>query len=469
MLAKNINKNKYYLLPAFFTLLIAEISLVCFTGLELYKALILSLIIIFSVLTFLEPFYSLLLITFISFFIEGDYIQSYVIFSLYGFHWYLMDIAFLLSFLSISYRYFSGEYKLKINSTVVWIIVFYFACLIGTYWGLKAGHPAQDVFYDLRGFFYYLVFIPAAFLLEDFSNLKNIFLFILILGTVKCTIDTFSSLYFLPKTFDDTTWQYLPFARLKGYNEVVYPLTLIAGFTYFYFIKDIKVRLALLPTIFFSLTALFLSYTRGSWLAATLTFIIGVILLIRTQRLKIKISIFVITIISIIAVLFLLSLADIIPEKFLLARATSISLNKIDISNLGRLVEYATGFNEFLKSPFLGAGLGFKFVYFSPGIGTESTIYCHNSYLYVLTKMGLMGIIPFLFLLFSIFKVGPSILKSHLDSEEVGIVFGIILMIVVLSIKSLTTWHLNTVTFSSFVGILFGIAMIYKNKLRVFN
>ena len=469
MFSKTLRDNRLILLLSFVILIAIETSLVLITGLQYYEALIVSLIAIFSILVIIEPFYSLILVTFISFFIEGDYIQSFVIFSLYGFHWYLMDLAFLLSFIAISYKFLGGEYHLKINSTFIWLMLFYLACIIGVYWGLKVGHPAQDVFYDLRCFFYYLVFIPAFFLLEDFSKLKSLFIFILVLGTLKCTIDTFNSLYFMPKTFDDTTWQYLPFARLKGYNEVVYPLTFIASISYFYFIKDLKTKLLLLPSIFFSLTALFLSYTRGSWLAAAMTIIIGAYFLIRSQRLRIKTSIFITTILSIIAFVYLLNLVGVIPDKFLIARATSISFNKIDISNLGRLVEYATGFNAFLKSPLLGAGLGFKFTYFSPGIGTESTIYCHNSYLYVLTKMGIMGIIPFLLILISVLKVGPLVLKSNMEAEEVGIVFSFIMMVLVLVVKSLTTWHLNTVTFSSFVGILFGISMIYKNKLRLNN
>ncbi len=469
MIEKIIQIKKTYLILFLAFVIVTETLLVLMTGLELFEALIVSLIVIYSILIIIDPLYSLILVTIISFFIEGEYIQTFVLFKLFGFNWYLMDLAFIMSFIAISYKYIMGEYRLKINSIVVWLIFFFVACLIGTYWGIKSGHPTQDVFFDLRCFFYYLMFIPSIFILNDFNNLKKLFIFILVLGTIKCTLDTFSSLYFLPKTFDDTTWQYLPFARLKGFNEVVYPLTLIASLSYFYFSKTLNTRLLLVPTIFFSFTALFLSYTRGSWLAAVITISVGLFLLIYSKRLKIKISSLILTIFFVVGILTLLSAIDLIPEKFLLARATSVTLNKVDISNFGRIVEYATGFNEFLRSPILGAGLGFKFTYFSPGIGTESTIYCHNSYLYVLTKMGIIGIVPFLLLLFSALKITPKVLNSDLGEEEIGIAFSFIMMLFVLVVKSLTTWHLNTVTFSSFVGVLFGISIIYKNKLKAIN
>ena len=377
-----------------------------------------------------------------------------------------MDLVLLVTFLAISYRFFSGEFHLDLNKTIIWLLFFYLACIIGAYWGIKSGHTSQDVFFDMRGFFYYIIFIPVVFLFNDFTKLKYLFFFVLILGTIKCSIDTFMSLYILPTSFDSSTMLYLPFARLEGYNEVVYPITLIASLSFLYFTQNIKVKLLLIPTIVFSSSALFLSYTRGSWLAALLTIFAGVIFLTFSGKLKIKYSSLFLSFGLIISLLFFLSITDVISFKYLSARATSISYNKIDISNLGRLVEYATAFNAFLRNPLFGAGLGFQFAYYTPGIGEQITIYCHNSYLYVLSKLGMIGFIPFVMMLFTAIKVGIKILKSNLDSEEIGVVFSFIMMLLTVVIKSFTTWHLNTVTFSMFVGVLLGISILYRNKLK---
>ncbi|MHB8853330.1 MAG: O-antigen ligase family protein [Ignavibacteriaceae bacterium] len=377
-----------------------------------------------------------------------------------------MDLVLLITFLSISYRFLSGEYRLELNSTLIGLLFFYLSCIIGVYWGIKSGHPAQDVFFDIRGFFYYILFIPIVLLFDDFKKLKYLFFFILFLGTLKCTIDTFMSIYILPTTFDSSTKLYLPFARLEGYNEVVYPITLIASLSFFYFTKNIKIKFLLIPTMFFSLTALFLSYARGSWLAALLAIVSGILFLIMAGKLRIRYFTLFLSLGIITSMFFILSVLDIIPFKYLFARATSISLNKIDISNLGRLVEYATAFSAFLRNPLLGAGLGFHFTYYTPGIGEQSTIYCHNSYLYVLSKLGILGFIPFVWMLISAIKIGYEVLKSNIDTEEIGVVFSFIMMLLTVAFKSFTTWHLNTVTFSMFIGVLLGVSILYRNKLR---
>ncbi len=450
----------------FFFTIVLELLGIILVGLEFYNVLIVSLIVLFGYLIFLEPSWGFFLLIFVSFYLEGQKIETFVLFDLYGFHWYLMDITFFLIFISISFRFLTGQYKIKFNSILIWFILFYFAVFISAIWGLKSGHPAQDVFYDIRAFFYYLVFIPTLFILEDFKKLKKVFLFLLIFATIKCTIDTFASLYFLPKGFDPNLMEYLPFARLVGYNEIVYPLTLIASINYFFFNKNIRTRIFLIPTILFSFSALILSYTRGSWLAALLTLLLEFIMLVLSQRIKLKISlVFIISFFGLLIVS-ILSFSNIIPINIIFDRATSISLHKVDISNLGRLMEYATAFSAFLTNPIFGAGLGYKFIYYTPGIGTRDTIYCHNSYLYVLSKMGIVGIIPFLMIVILSIKVGYVVLKSDLDKIEISVAFTLLMMFAAISFKALTTWHLNTVTFSLFVGFLFGVAILYKNKLR---
>ena len=450
----------------YIVIILVSTFLVLITALQYYDALIVSAIILYGILLAIEPYLSLFLGIFVSFFLEGQKIETFALFHLFGFNWYLMDLVLLVTFLSMSFRFFSGEYKFKLNITLFWLLFFYLACLVSVYWGIKTGHPKQDVLFDLRGFFYYILFLPVILLFDEFKKIKYLFYFVLFLGTLKCIIDTFLSLYILPTYFDSSTMLYLPFARLEGYNEVVYPITFVAALTYFYLTKNIKIKLLLIPTLIFSLMALFLSYTRGSWLAAFLAVIAIILFLIISGKLKVKYSIVLFSAGSIALLIFILNVLDIIQIKYLIARATSVSFDKIDISNLGRLVEYATAFGAFLNNPLFGAGLGYKFTYYTPGIGEQSTIYCHNSYLYVLSKMGVVGFIPFIFLLISAIKIGYDVLKSNFDTEEKGIVFSFIMMLLTISIKSFTTWHLNTVTFSMFVGVLFGVSILYRNKLK---
>lgn len=465
-----ILKNYYISLKGYlsflFLLLIVQILFTFFLGLELYTDLIVFVMLLYTVIIIIEPFFSFYLLIIITNLIEGKYLEVFVLFRLFGFNWYVMDLVLVGIFLSIFIRYLSGDLSFKKNSISSWLIIFLITCAISVIIGIKNGNQTQSVLFDLRVFLYYLIFFPAVFILNDFSKLKKLFYFILTIGAIKCIYDIFLSLIILPHSFDDVSLSFLPFARLTGYSEVVYPLTLMTALTFFFFQKQIEKKVITISIMLISAVALFLSYTRGSWMAVLFATLILLFLLIRSKIISInwRILSFVTGIIFIS--LFLLSTLNLISFNVFSQRLFSVTYEKIDISNLGRLVEFMTALEAFLSNPILGSGFGFHFSYFSPGIGYMSTIFCHNSYLYVLSKMGIVGFIPFLMILIYSLSVGLKILRSKLDIEEISMALSFIIMLLFLVIKSFTTWHLNTVTFSLFIGLLFGICSIYYNKLK---
>lgn len=452
--------------PFLFLLLLIQLLFTFLLGSELYTALVVLTMLLYTVIIIIEPFFSFYLVIIITNLIEGKYLEVFVLFRLFGFNWYVMDIVLVSVFLSIFIRYLSGDITFKKNPISRWLTVFLITCFISVFIGIKNGNQTQSVLFDLRVFLYYLIFFPTVFILSDFSKLKKLFYFILSIGTIKCAYDIFLSLFILPNSFDDISLSFLPFARLTGYSEVVYPLTLMTALTFFFFQKQIEKKIMTISIVLISAIALFLSYTRGSWMAVLFATLILLFLFIRSKRLSVNWNILSIITGILFLSLFLLSLLNIISFNVFFERLFSVTYEKIDISNLGRLVEYVTAIEAFLSNPIYGAGFGFFFSYFSPGIGYMSTIYCHNSYLYILSKMGIVGFIPFLMIIIYSLSVGLKILKSKLDIEEISIAFSFVIMLLFLVIKSFTTWHLNTVTFSLFIGLLFGICSIYYNKLK---
>jgi len=451
----------------FLLLLLVQVLFTYMLGLELFPALVVLVMLLYTVIIIIEPFFSFYLVVIITNLIEGKYLEVFVLFRLFGFNWYVMDIVLVSVFLSIFIRYLSGDITFKKNPISRWLTVFLITCFISVFIGIKNGNQTQSVLFDLRVFLYYLIFFPTVFILNDFSKLKKLFYFILSIGIIKCLFDIFLSLFILPNSFDDISLSFLPFARLTGYSEVVYPLTLMTALTFFFFQKQIEKKIMTISIVLISAIALFLSYTRGSWMAVLFATLILLFLFIRSKRLSVNWNILSIITGILFLSLFLLSLLNIISFNVFFERLFSVTYEKIDISNLGRLVEYVTAIEAFLSNPIYGAGFGFFFSYFSPGIGYMSTIYCHNSYLYILSKMGIVGFIPFLMIIIYSLSVGLKILKSKLDIEEISIAFSFVIMLLFLVIKSFTTWHLNTVTFSLFIGLLFGICSIYYNKLKV--
>jgi O-antigen ligase len=426
---------------------------------EFYKEAIIIFLVFLAFISFYYPMINIYLIAFISLAIEGQWIENFVLFRLYGFNWYLIDLSLLIVFINLLLLLKNSLEELIINKLFLSILIFIIVVMFSAYTGIKNGFQFQAVFYDFRGFFYYLAFIPAIIILSTKNRIINFLYFIVFIITLKSIVDIYLSLFIYEKSFDIETRQLLGFARLTGYNEIVYSLSFISSFFLIIFSKNIYARLLFLFTLTISLISLFLSYTRGSWVATFFTLLIGLFFFILSEKSKINLKKIIAVITGLLIILFILNLIEIVNLDVILSRIKTISINRIDISNLGRLVEYASALEAFRANPIFGTGLGFLFVYFSPGIGPVESIYCHNSYLYVLSKMGIVGLISFLtilyFAIFPVFKI-----KNRLFIDRFySIAFILILLLISISVKSFTTWHLNTNTFSPFIGILFGISI----------
>lgn len=436
-------------------------------GLEAFEALVLTIVLLYSAFIFIDPFFSIPIFIILSNFIEGKLIESFVLFRLFNFNWYLTDLVLFISYLSIIPRIMNGKYKIPINPLSISVISFLCIVFINAFWALNAGNDTQSVFYDLRSFVYYLTFLPLLISISNIDRITKILIIFLVIGSIKSGIDVFLSLFVYPPSFDTSTMQYFPFARLTGYSEIVYPTTFTGGIFLLILSNKIKEKFMLIPVVIVSFLALLLSLTRGSWFALLVTVIIGVLLLIYYKRIRVNLKVILSFFLALLTLIGLFHLIDLINlEKFWL-RFTSISIDKIDISNLGRLIEYATALQAFQENPVFGKGLGFFFTYFAPGIGYQSTIYCHNSYLYIIAKIGVMGLLPFILIIYFLIKTGFKIFNSRVVNQRVqNVSFCFNMIFIFILIKSFTTWHLNTITYTPFIGILFGIFIYYSYLIR---
>lgn len=462
-IVSNLHSYKIPILILFCIQIIISVLL----GLESFEAVVLIIVLLYSVFIFIDPFFSIPIFLILSNLIEGKLIESFILFRLFNFNWYLTDLVMFISYLSIIPRIMNGNNKIPLNPLSISIILFLCIVFVNALWALSSGNDKQSVFYDLRSFVYYLTFLPLLVSVSNINRITQILTIFLVIGFIKSGIDVFLSLFVYPQSFDTSTMQYFPFARLTGYSEIVYPSTFTAALFLLILRNKIKEKLILIPVVMVSFLALLLSLTRGSWFALLVTVIIGVIILIYYRRFRINLKVVFSFSVTLAAFIGLFHFVDLINlEKFWL-RFTSISMNKIDISNLGRLIEYVTALQAFQENPIFGKGLGFFFTYFAPGIGYQSTIYCHNSYLYILAKMGIIGAIPLLFIIYFIIKTGLKILSSEsIDQRVKSVSFCFSMIFIFIIIKSFTTWHLNTITYTPFIGILFGIFVYYSNLIR---
>lgn len=456
--------NRRFIILSFFA--IFQILYTLLLGLEIIPAIIVLMAFLILLVGFFYPEYLIYSTLILTLGIEGKIIENFVLFRFLGFNWYLMDIFFITLLLFFLIRFDLILDNFPINRFLMIVLLFQIYSLYSAYRGYQAGHELQSIFYDYRSFFYYLFFLPTFLLINEKKKViqfTQVFLAVIVL---KCIVDSYLSLFVYTPTFNVETREMLNFARLLGYNEIVYMFSFIGYFILFLFTKNSINRIFYLLLLMFSFLALYLSYTRGSWLSTIISLFLGVILILYYNSSIINLKNIGLALLTILIFILFFNFIGIIDLQILLKRISSFSLNKIDISNLGRLIEYASAVEAFLQNPLFGVGLGYIFVYFAPGIGPVASIYCHNSYLYIVSKMGLIGL--FLFLLIIIYTLLPIIrvAKKFYSDEFYKYSFIFLLIFISVVIKSFTTWHLNTVTIAPFVGMSFGISLTIRKFLN---
>jgi O-antigen ligase len=418
-----------------------------------------------GLLIFVEPRLIFILITFVTFSVPHDIIGSEFVIPLLGFNWYIMDWILFFSLLAWFTRVASGiTLKMQKSPITVPMLIFFTALVISAGVGVYRGYPPQDVFADLRLFFYYFSFFIVLIFVRNFKDIEMIFWGMIVCGTIGSMPEILSSIS--QSQVDILTGRKMFFTRITGPQEVNYPIQLVASVVMFPFIKTIGKKIILVLSSLISTMALFLSYTRGSWLAAVIGLVLVVLLYGRYALFNrgnyLKISGLIL---FAIFTVFLLDITGIFTLDIFLSRISLVSVRQIDISSLERVTEWQVGWQVFVANPLLGAGLGFIYHFNAVGIGNLTQIFLHNSYLYVLSKMGMIGFISFVLVYMKVLISSVKSMRILRHSMEMGLLLAFSSMILVLLVKSLTTWHLNTLTTSQFVGLILGIVGVFPQLI----
>lgn len=258
-------------------------------------------------------------------------------------------------------------------------------------------------FNELRGEFltYGLLFYLTLNNLRS-EHMVKILLFVFIVGSlIMSAYGIFEYFYIkggmffdLGIRFDSLHQGYEAFAQ---YLIVVLPFNILA----IMYVDDIRRKGLIFVILLLNIFALYLTHTRGAWVAFWIELLLVFSLAI--QRLFIKISL-VVGLIG-FSVLFVV----IMPSSLIWHGESGISTNEAEIYlNTGneRLVMWKASLNELLKNPFNGSGYGkttfrwrFKNRIFS---GAEQA---HNTFVNTATQLGVQGLIALLFVVYSIIIV----------------------------------------------------------------
>ncbi|MCK4532149.1 O-antigen ligase family protein [bacterium] len=259
----------------------------------------------------------------------------------------------------------------------------------------------------------------------SFHKIEKIISFLFIGGALV-------SLYGIFQHFglDFVKWSFSPQERvcstlgnpnfLGAYLIMLVPLTLSR------IIKKVKIYYLLLLLLFF--TCLIFTYSRAAWLGLSGSILLWIILTRKIILFYVPKKILYLTGIIILFIIVFLSFYKLTPRKNLHSNIFSPVIERINsITNLKErdIASRLSGWKSCLKmiknNPILGMGqdtFGINFRrYMSPAYETFSRRnvnagYAHNEFLQIIVTRGIIGLIIYLFLLFTFFKTGIKIINK---------------------------------------------------------
>ncbi len=374
-----------------------------------------------------------------------------------GFTWYPNDWIGACLLLGLALRTAVGIRPVPVRVPLFrpWLVLIAVMSVCAVY-SLAIGNSRRDLFADLRPFVYYGGVLLAPFVITTRAQMLRFAhgsVFCGLVGSIDGIVRSLTGPGF------SMYGMHLHFARLIGPSEIIYPLTLLFAMGLLVNERRTSMRAWLVVCVVVSGIASFLTYSRGTYLSLGLGIAVMIGLTATTSR-KRALDAVIFALVVIAATAGVMQMIGVSLQSSFVERTKSISLTDVDLSIAQRLFEWNTAWNAFRAHPILGAGLGHLFTFYLPTFKWFTYNYCHNSYLYVLSKTGLVG-----FTAFAIFLAswGLALLRAYrraTDDGVRGMVLGWSAVFAFLLLKSSTTWFLNIHNWALYFSFMIGAVLL---------
>ncbi|UCF71517.1 MAG: O-antigen ligase family protein [candidate division WOR-3 bacterium] len=262
--------------------------------------------------------------------------------------------------------------------------------------------------------------------------------------------------------------------RVISNAEMFLPVTVNLIVSLLLFVRSTRAtRYLLTSALIVLLFAVFISLTRGMWLSTLIstTILIGYYLYLRGRRAFLNLAR-----VSFIAVIILIILAYTLASQPIwqrivdlgAIRATSIFQGTLDISLFNRYQEILQVMKSVRSHPLFGIGLGaiisWRDMLF-PWI-THAVFYIHNSYFWMLLKMGIIGISAFTVILYFVFRKAITLLRTLESSYQRAIIAGLSTGLVSVLIFSITSPFINLGAGNFYIALTIGLITVVEKLNR---
>ncbi|MDP1994464.1 MAG: O-antigen ligase family protein [Ignavibacteria bacterium] len=327
--------------------------------------------------------------------------------------------------------------KLRIVRTPINLPIFVFLCSIlftGIISLLFFSQSKGLVLIGLMGMSPYVMFFPVIYGIRNDKQLNIIVVFIFAIAIVSAIFSIISSFY------PDSIFAFANIVEEWGfgyyyYRTIPYGIHIIVfafliSLSLLPFLGSILNKLLLLLAIFILFFAIILTFTRSIWMPLVIT-MVGLVALL-PRKIMWSYSRWLITIAAMVAIASILlnnysqsfyhgELITTVRDGFLSSfKALEFSGGlTADPSLNARMLETQQGM-DLIKNN-LVAGVGYKYRLDT----TEATVsYLHNGYVSIMMVQGLVGFIPFMWLIITFFFRSLKIYRSVKESPYKGLVLG---------------------------------------------
>lgn len=393
---------------------------------------------------------------------------------------HLADVLLLILLCKIPYKVISdSKFRLVKTPMVKPLLVFYLVALFSSF--IAIVYFSVDINIVLRKFrhvTYYLIFFVVINLIREKKQIKFLLIGLFSIATVvSITMIIQAIVGEPPKLMPGRVETLITLGEMQhGVTRIIPPgetLVYIMFLTMVCVVVFKKVDIHLVSHIFITALlgiGLILTFARNCWISILFSLVIFTFLTSKKYKFKF---------ISVILVLIMIGVSLLIfssPGSKVTGIITSTS-NRMQSLLTGKEILYSSSLEDryieiehavdrIFQYPIFGIGLGNSFIQ-DERWPDDKGIYIHNSYLWILMKMGIIGFVPFLWL-FVTFLIRGFINWRNIDDRFLkAVVIGFTLSCLGLMITNMVApkfmeWRAITI-----IGIIFGLnEIIIRNKWK---
>jgi O-antigen ligase len=353
-----------------------------------------------------------------------------------------------------------------LQSFTVLIVAFVGWSIMSAVIGISNGVYYKYSLLELRPTLLYLIYLPI--LSEfDFARVRRVIWVVLLASTIVSIkgIILYSFGIGEPATYTGGDIRVMSI----GFSYLLFCLLLTMSF----YTENVWKKIPLLLIMIISLSSLAITFQRSAWLGLAISTVFicyasGHQARKRLLKAFAYLTIFVLLVYTGTA---MRSASSLSPVVALERRLTSVLGYKEDVSAQHRLEEWTAAINRIQTHPIMGNGLGYQLKFYSPMYSEESKregfassdFYIHNSYVWIATKMGIIGLGLFTAIIFSILRTGIH-QSLVLKGNEKAVMIGLTSCLVALFVVSFFGPMFNEDNLAPFVGFTFGAIQVVRRS-----